>query len=251
MVQLYQKQQERWLIERFFRAQKIENALIKPFESPDFRCEINGQPLGIELVDYFTQLDEGANSPQQQERLQGTLMQRAQAQYFAQENHLSWHVVASFVESCDLRKGQLPLLTDALANMVSSFPTRSTQDCCVIGQNDLPAALQPYIGHLRYSLHPKDNWCLWQPSLSGWVPQLNPETLHAILHRKEQKLPSYRERLPGYPQILLIHVNQFRPSSLASLEFNGAVDSTFDGIAAFTPHGEVGSFIWLKQCEHF
>ena len=251
MVQLYQKQQERWLIGRFFRAQKIENAIIESFEIPDFRCEINGQPLGIELVDYFTQPIKGGNSPQLQERLQDALMEKAQTLYFAQDAHLSWNVVVSFVEPCDLRKGQLDKLANALAKMVSSFSAGSTQNRFFIENEDFPASLQPYLSGVRYHLYPKDAYCAWYASRSCWIPQLNPETVREILCCKEKKLPSYRERLPSCPQILLIHVNQFRPSSLASLEFNEAVDSTFDGIAAFTPHGEAGSFIWLKQCEHF
>lgn len=251
MVQLYQKQQERWLIERFFRSQKIENAIIESFESPDFRCEVNGLPLGVELVEYFIQPDAGANSPQLQERLQDSLMHQAQALYFAQEAHLSWNVVASYVEPCDLRKAQLAQLANAMAKMVSSFPPSSTQDFVFVEKGNFPASLQPYLSSVRYRLYPKDEHCAWYPSRSCWIPQLNPEIVHGILRRKEAKLPSYRERLPNCPQILLIHVNQFRPSSLASLEFSGTIDSTFDGVAAFAHHGEDGSFIWLKQCEHF
>lgn len=253
MVQAIQKAHEQRIFAQFLATEGLSHTPFQSVDSPDIDCEIKGQSVCFELVDYFNQDGAGGNSPKLQEQLQQRLMHQAQQQYFAQEGHRPWHVVAMFEEPGNLRDRDLPPLIAQLVQLLKDAPCMPERQDVHFSQADLPVNLRPHIRHLRYELPPEDGFCLWQPSRSGWVGEIDAARVMAILGKKEKKLPKYRARSPAAAQILLVHVNLFAVSSHASLEWRHALplSTPFDGVVAFTPFGSSGKTLWLKRCAAF
>ena len=215
-----QKQQERFLLERFLEAAELSAEIVDEREAPDFIVRFEARRIGIEITELFISPHKNSNPMQAQEAVLTKIVSRAQQIYQASGAPPA-HVNVCFGSGCDLRQ----LNRDRAASELAGFVQRlnlspwQTVDWRPEEADDLLPSEVSFIHALGI---PSIDLAHWTVARAGWVAPLTVEALQPRIDEKSARLAEYQAA--AAENWLVVVANATKPSQM------------FDVLAQLDPH---------------
>lgn len=220
-----QKERERFLLERFIDASKLNAQIIEEREAPDFIVQVGEARVGIEVTELFISHGKNSSTPQAQEAISSQIVTTAQSLYQAAGGPPA-HVTVCFGPVQDLRglnrEKTAKMLCDYVFGLSLSLWERV--DC-------RPEQLGGPFPHEVSFIHalgvPSFDMAHWSVARAGWVASLTHVPLQERIDEKAKRLRTYQSVVAE--NWLLIVADAMKPSSLIEAK------SDFDARAVQSP----------------
>lgn len=206
---------------------EIENT-----ERPDFVVRARDKALGIEHTEVFQPGPSHGGSLQAQDSLAQKVVEKARHLY-TQSHNQPLHVQVLFNLNLRLRKQNIDAIAQNLVHVIEEAHI----------DLDIPVTLKRTRNTLDrfpkeiafvHICHPGGKADRWRCSSAGFVPEMMPEHLQAIIGKKERKLDNYTSE---YSELwLLIVANDLRIPSTVDLDESALAhryESRFDRVFFF------------------
>lgn len=218
------KQHERFLLERFLEAAKLQAEVTEEREAPDFIIRFEGRSIGVEVTELFISHDTGRNLPQAQEALSSRIVSHAQQLYQASGARPA-HVTVCFGSGCDLRSLNRDHTAAELASFVQGLHLSEWQRVDWRPE-DLDGHLPDEISFVHVLGVPKSEMAHWGVARAGWAAPLSAGTLQSRIDEKTTRLLKYRNTVSE--NWLVVVADGRKPSQLfdAKAEFDARTISS-------------------------
>lgn len=220
------KQHERFLLERFLEAARLQAEVTQEREAPDFIIRFEGRSIGVEVTELFISHATGRNLPQAQEALSSRIVSDAQQLYQASGAHPA-HVTVCFGPGCDLRRLNRDHTAAALVSFVQGLNLSEWQRVDWHPE-ELDGHLPDEISFVHALGVPKSEMAHWGVARAGWVAPLTAEALQSRIDEKTTRLLKYKKTVSE--NWLIVVADGTKPSQLfdAKTEFDArAISSPF------------------------
>jgi len=218
------KQHERFLLERFLEAAKLQAEVTEAREAPDFIIRFEGRSIGVEVTELFISHDTGRNLPQAQEALSSRIVSHAQQLYQASGARPA-HVTVCFGPGCDLRSLNRDHTAAKLASFVQGLQLSELQRVDWRPE-ELDGHLPDEISFVHALGVPKSEMAHWGVARAGWAAPLSAGALQSRIDEKTTRLLKYRNTVSE--NWLLVVADGTKPSQLfdAKAEFDSRTISS-------------------------
>lgn len=218
---------------------KIENHYPEP---PDFIISYNNKKIGIELTEYFIDLNDKHTRGSQlksKESIKQGIVNRA-LKYYKEQALPPIRVWVNFLPGLIFSKAIKEKISQILYERLSNIKLDICERENILG-NDYSNNLSTYFKSVQVLRIPDKFENYWTIDNWSFVANLSKETISDIIRRKEEKIKSYKE--PTDSNWLLIVSDRMYPSSKVGIseKFNFRFDSKFDKIF-FLTYPEVRTF---------
>jgi hypothetical protein len=180
------KQHERFLLERFLEAAKLQAEVIEVREAPDFIIRFEGRSTGVEVTELFISHDTGRNLPQAQEALSSRIVSHAQQLYQASGARPA-HVTVCFGPGCDVRGLNRDHTAAKLASFVQGLQLSEWQRVDWRSE-ELDGHLPDEISFVHALGVPKSEMAHWGVARAGWAAPLSAGALQPRIDEKTTRL---------------------------------------------------------------
>jgi hypothetical protein len=221
----HKKQHERFLLERFLEAAKLQAEVTEEREAPDFIICFEGRPIGVEVTELFISHDTSQNLPQVQESLSSRIISCAQQLYQASGARPA-HVTVCFRPDCDLRNLSRDDTAAKLAFFVQGLNLSEWQRVDWRPE-ELHGQLTDEISFVHALGVPKSEMAHWGVARAGWAAPLTADTLQSRIEEKSTRLLKYKGTVTE--NWLVIVADGTKPSQLFDAR------SEFDTHAILSP----------------
>jgi hypothetical protein len=218
------KQHERFLLERFLEAAKLQAEVTEAREAPDFIIRFEGRSIGVEITELFISHDTGRNLPQVQEALSSRIVSHAQQLYQASGARPA-HVTVCFGPGCDLRSLNRDHTAAKLASFVQGLQLPEWQRVDWRPE-ELDGHLLDEISFVHALGVPKSKTAHWGVARAGWAAPLSAGALQSRIDEKTTRLLKYRNTVSE--NWLVVVADGTKPSQLfdAKAEFDSRTISS-------------------------
>ena len=205
-----QKVRERFLLERFIDAAKLNAQIIEEREAPDFIVRVDDALVGVEVTELFISHDRQCSTPQAGEAISSQIAVKAQRLYQAADGPPA-HVTVCFGPKKNLRDLNRDKTAQMLCDYVLTLNLSLWQRI-----NWRPEKLgDPLLNEFSF-VHalgvPSFDMAHWAVARAGWVASLTPASLQDRIDAKVKRLPGYQVTIAE--NWLLIVADSMKPSSL-------------------------------------
>lgn len=204
------KQRERFLLERFFDASKLDAQIVEEREAPDFIVETSGVQVGVEVTEFFISHGAHANSAQAQEAISSRIAARAQHLYQSAGGPPA-HVTVCFGSGQNLQALHRDQTAYILCECIRSL-NLSLWQSVDLRREELKDLLPDEISFVHALGVPGYDMAHWGVARAGWAAPLTPLQLQERIDAKAKRLPKYEDAITE--NWLLIVADTTKPSSL-------------------------------------
>ena len=204
------KQHERFLLDRFLDAAKLQAEVTEEREAPDFIIRFEGRSIGVEITKLFISHDTGRILPQAQEALSSRIVSHAQ-QLFQASGARPAHVTVCFGPGCDLRSLNRDHTAAKLASFVQGLHLSEWQRVDWRPE-ELDGQLPNEISFVHALGVPKSEMAHWGVARAGWVAPLTAGVLQSRIDEKTARLIKYKKKV--LENWLVVVADRTKPSQL-------------------------------------
>lgn len=222
-----QKLHERFLLECFIQASRIDAQIVEDREAPDFIVQVGKARVGVEVTELFIAPGGRGNTPQAQEAISSQIAVKAQHLYQAAGGPPA-HVSLCFPPGRDLRGLNRDKTAQTLCDYVLSL-NLSLWQRVDWRPEDFDSAVPDEISFIHALGVPSFDMAHWGVARAGWVAPLKHGQLQERIDEKAKRLSKYQDSVAE--NWLLVVADAMKPSSLiqAQSDFDACVvQSPFD-----------------------
>ncbi len=205
-----QKLRERFLLEGFIDAFKLNAHIVEEREAPDFLVQVGEAFVGVEVTELFVSHGSQGNTLQAREAISSQISAKAQRLYQAAGGPPA-HVTVCFGPGQNLRGLNRDAAALALCDYVLSL-NLSLWQRVDWKPEELDSPLPHEISFVHALGVPSFDMAHWGVARGGWVAPLAPDLLQERIDAKAKRLPKYQGAVPE--NWLLIVADAMKPSSL-------------------------------------
>ena len=231
------KARERWYLDALLRVlpDAPPSKAFEDSETPDFIFNDPNRRLGVEITTFHLPPPAGQRSHQEQQSLKNQIVERAQEWHHAAGGPALYATV-SFHPNSPLRKSHVTPLAKSIAEsvLVADVPSSFTDPEVTIPWDKLPREIVDV--HIQGSVN--GDGPLWQSDAGGFVAQVAPEDVAAVVDGKAKALN--KARLACDELWLVIVNDEFSNAAPADIS-ESARETTYkclcDRLIWLLPHG--------------
>jgi hypothetical protein len=197
---------------------------IEKTEMPDFIVHAQGRTLGIEHTEAFQPGPPHGESFQAQDSLAQRVVDEAEYRY-RQRHSQPLLVQILFKPRAGMSKQRIPTVAEMLVRLIEATHVESGTPVTLRRTQETLGCFPREVALIHLYSHPGGRQNLWRCSSAGFIPQLVPEDLQAIVDRKERKRQNYAAKCPEV--WLLIAADDVRIPSTVDLK-ESALDHRYD-----------------------
>jgi hypothetical protein len=222
-----QKQRERFMLECFIKAAKLDVQIIDEREAPDFVVRANSQLVGVEVTELFISNDSHGSTAQAKEAISSRIATKAQHLYQAAGGSPA-HITVCFAPGLNLRNLNRDKTAEALCHFVLGL-NLSLWQRVDRRPEELNGPLPDEISLIHALGVPTFDMAHWGVARAGWVAPLVLSPVQQRIDEKAKRISKYQETISE--NWLLIVADAMRPSSLIEAK------PGFDAQAIVSPFG--------------
>jgi hypothetical protein len=209
-----QKQHERFLLERFIDAAKIQAKIVEERENPDFIISVGGRHIGVEVTELFISHAVGSHTMQAQESISSSIVGAAQ-EFYKKAGAPPAHVTVCFCPGHNLGRLNRDETARALATFVQKLNLFEWQR--IEWSPEKSDESLPYEISFVHALGvPSFDMAHWGVARAGWVAPLSVAPIQARVDEKSRRLPTYKNSIGE--NWLLVVADAMKPSQLIEKE---------------------------------
>jgi hypothetical protein len=205
-----QKQRERFMLECFVKAAKLDAQIIEEREAPDFVVRTNCKLVGVEVTELFISNDSHGSTPQAQEAISSQIATKAEHLYQVAGGPPA-HISICFTPGVSLRNLNRDKTAEALCNFVLDL-NLSLWQRVDWRPEELDGPLPDEISFIHALGVPSYDMAHWGIARAGWVAPLVPSPVQQRVNEKAKRLPKYQDVISE--NWLLLVADAMWPSSL-------------------------------------
>ena len=191
------KQREAHFLQRFRKVcRDFPGGEVKSSEKPDFLVTDGPTTIGIEVTRFFRK-PTGGGELQRLESERRQIVSSAKKLYAARGGP-PVRVWVHFEGHTEIAKGARRPIAEALTRVVEAEVSHRPDEVLVVmhgksGKSSLPLEIE------RLSIRRHGAWseCAWSPVDVGFILEMNPKNLQAVINKKNDLYQNYRKRCDG------------------------------------------------------